>query len=102
MAEKKKAPKVRLVFQKSSPWLKIAIIALVLVCTITLVALTIGIGISKANTEAMRQEALELEQDNDRLSQEVNEFGTIQSIKRLAEKLLGLVDPDTVFFTPED
>ena len=102
MAEKKKSPKVRLVFQKSSPWLKIAIIALVLVCTITLVALTIGIGISKANTEAMRQEALELEQDNDRLSQEVKEFGTIQSIKRLAEKLLGLVDPDTVFFTPED
>lgn len=93
---------IRVVFQRSAPGVKIAIISLLVVCTITLVALTIGIGISKANTEALRQEAAGLEQENASLSEDIGEFGTIKSIKELAAKLLGLVDPDTVFFSPED
>ena len=93
---------VRIVFQRSAPGVKIAIIALLVVCTVTLIALGIGIGISKANTEAMRQEAVGLEQENAALSEDISEFGTLKSIKELAAKWLGLVDPDTVFFSPED
>lgn len=93
---------IRVVIQRSAPGLKIAIIALLVVCTITLVALSISLGIAKANTESLRQEAVGLEQENASLSEDISEFGTLKSIKELAAKLLGLVDPDTVFFSPED
>ena len=101
-AKRKPFLNIRVVFQRSAPGVKIAIIALLVVCTVTLVALSISIGISKAKTEALRQEAVGLEQENASLSEDISEFGTIKSFKELAAKLLGLVDPDTVFFSPED
>lgn len=93
---------IRVVFQRSSPKVKIAIIALLVVCTVTLVALSIHIGAAKANTEALRQEAVALEQENTSLSEDIREFGTLEGIKRFAARFFGLVDPDTVFFSPED
>lgn len=101
-AKRKPFQNVRVVFQKSAPGVKIAIIALLVVCTVTLVALSISIGISKANKEALRQEAVTMEQDNAELKEDISEFGTLKSLKELAAKLFGLVDPDTVFFSPED
>ena len=47
-----------------------------------------------ADNQALRQENQELRED-------VSELGTVQSIVELAKKLLGLVDPDTVIFEPE-
>ena len=94
--------RIRLVYQRSSPKLKILVIVALAVCTVTLLALSIGIGVSKANTEALRQEAAGYEQENAALSQDIEEFGTIKSIKELAKKFLGLVDPDTVIFSPEE
>lgn len=103
MAEKKPFRNVRLVFKNDAhPGVKIAIIATLIVCTITLVALGIGIGISKANTQAMQQEAAGIAQENSELRQDIAEFGTLKSLKELAKKFLGLVDPDSVFFSPED
>lgn len=93
---------IRLVYQRSSPKLKILVIVALVVCTITLLALSIGISVSKANTEALRQEAVGLEQENAELSEDISEFGTIKSIKELARKLFGLVDPDTIIFSPEE
>ena len=93
---------IRLVFQRSSPKLKILVLVALVVCTITLLALSIGISVSKANTEALRQEAVALEQENTSYREDIREFGTIKSIKELARKLFGLVDPDTVIFSPEE
>ena len=92
----------RLVFQPSSPKLKILVVVTLVVCTVALLTLSIGIAVSKANAEAMRQEAAGLEQENAALSEDISEFGTIKSIKELARKLFGLVDPDTVIFSPEE
>lgn len=93
---------IRLVYQRSSPKVKILVITMLIVCTVTLLALSIGIGVSKANTEALRQQAACYEQENAELSEDISEFGTIKSIKELAKKLFGLVDPDTVIFSPEE
>ena len=92
----------RLKFHPGSPKLKILVIITLVVCTVALLALSIGITVSKANYEAYRQEAAGLEQENAALSQDIDEFGTIKSIKELARKLFGLVDPDTVIFSPKE
>lgn len=93
---------IRLVFQRSSPKLKILVLVTLAVCTVTLLALSIGIAMSKANTEALRQEAVSLEQENAAYREDIREFGTIKSIKKLAKKLFGLVDPDTVILSPKE
>lgn len=92
---------VRLVFQRSSPLVKILVISTLVVCTITLVALSIGIANAKADLEADRQAAAALEQENAALSEDIGELGTINSIKELARRFLKLVDPDTIIFSPE-
>ena len=93
---------IRLVYRRTSPLVKTLVIAVLVVCTITLLALSIGIARSKANTEALRQEAAALEQGNASLTEDIGEMGTIEGIKALAKKLLGLVDPNTIFFSPEE
>ena len=93
---------IRLKFHRSSPKLKILVLTALIVCTVTLLALSIGISVTKARTEALRREAAALEQENAALSEDIREFGTVKSIKELAKKFLGLLDPDTVIFSPED
>lgn len=101
---KKKNPfrHIRLVYQRSSPKLKILVIVALVVCTVTLLAMSIGISVAKANTEALRQEAAGLEQQNADLNEDIGDLGTIKSIKDLARRYLGLWDPNTTIFAPED
>ena len=68
------------------------------------VFLRLGIGISKAKAslEADRKAAAALEQENAVLEEDIEDLGTIRSIKDLARRFLGLFDPDTIIFSPED
>lgn len=93
--------RIRLVFKRSSKKVKCVVLATIIVATIALLTLTIAISSAKNQADALKNQALELEQENAQLSEDISEFGTIKSIKELARKLLGLVDPDTVIFDPE-
>lgn len=93
---------IRLKFQRSSPKLKILVLTTLIVCTVTLLALSIGISVTKARYEALRQDAAALEQQIAERNEDIREFGTVKSIKELAQKFFGLLDPDTVIFSPED
>ena len=93
--------RIRLVFRRSSPKLKILVILALVVCTITLLALTIKIRQVKEHTQALAQQGAALEQENQALSEDINDLGTIKSIKDLARRFLGLFDPDTTIFSPE-
>lgn len=93
--------RIRLVFQRTSPKIKILIIAMLVVCTVTLLALSIALSRSQKNLEAKRQEAIALEQENAELTEDINQLGTVKSIKDLAKKFWHLVDPDAVIFSPE-
>ena len=93
--------RIKLVFRRSSKTVKCIVIATLVVATITLLTLAIAIGSAKNENQNLRNEAQILEQENAQLSEDIEGFGTIKSIKDLAKKLLGLVDPDTIFFDPE-
>lgn len=94
--------RIRLVYRRSSRFIKCLVIAALVVGTVTLLALSVGIAVSRANTETMRQEAADLEQQNASLTEYIKNFGSVQSIQDLAKKFLGLVDPDTILFSPEE
>ena len=101
MANKKNPlGRFRLVYRRSSPLLKCVVLAVIVCCTAALLILRGAIGDMRRDTDALRAEAAQLEQENEKLEKSIAELGTIQSIKRIAGEELGLVDPDAIFFDP--
>ena len=101
-AKKNPFRNIRLVYQPSSPKLKILIIVMLAVCTITLLTIVVGINVSKANTAAMAQKGAALEQENAAINEDLSETGSTKWIKDLARRFLGLFDPDTMIISPEE
>ena len=94
--------RIRLVYRRSSTLLKCAVLATIVLSTAALIAIRSAILQNQAEAEALRARAVVLEQENGQLKKSIAELGTIQSIKSIATAQLGLVDPDTEFFTPAD
>ncbi len=93
--------RIRLVYQRSSPLLKGIVLALLIAGTMALIVLRNAWLDTKAQENQLREEAAALEQQNQAVSQDISQLGTIQSVKDLANRLLGLFDPDSVIFQPE-
>lgn len=100
MAGKKFFRPVRVVFQRSSTTLKIFLIAALLISTVTLLTLRGMLLAENEKAEQLRQQAIALEQENEKLTRRNAMLGSVESVKELATELLGLVDPDTVIFEP--
>lgn len=94
--------RIRLVYRRTPTMVKCAVLAALVLSTMALLILRHEILDTKAQTEEKRAEAATLEQENARLEQSIAELGTVQSVTELAGKLLGLVDPDTIIFLPEE
>ena len=92
--------RIRLVYRRSSPLLKCVVLVTIVLSTAALLTLRASILEVKSRTEFLRQQAAELSWSNQKLQQEIAELGTVQSIIRIAGEKLGLVDPDTTFYTP--
>lgn len=93
--------RIRLVYRRSSNTLKIVVIAALVLGTLSLLMLRGAILRMEQKTEELRQQAAVLEQENKKLEKSISQLGTVQSVTELAEQLLGLVDPNTVIFSPE-
>lgn len=93
--------RIRLVYRSSSILTKCVVLAAIVLSTAALLTLSVAIQNAKTAEEAKRAEAAALEQQNAELEENIAGLGSVQSDKELAEKYLGLVDPDTVIFVPE-
>lgn len=72
----------------------VAVSALLVLHSITLDA--------QARAEQWRAQAQQLEQENQNLEDKIDNLGTLEGIKDIAQDELGMVDPDTVIVTPEN
>jgi len=103
MAEKNNPfHRIRLVYRRSSTLLKCVVLSAIVVCIAALLILRGAILDTKKKQAELKNDAAVLEQENEEISNDISQIGTIESIKKLAGKLLGLVDPDTVIFLPEE
>ena len=91
----------KLVHRRSSTLLKCAILATIVLSTAALMALRYRLADIRQDLEDARNQAAQLEQQNSELEHYITELGTVQNVKDLAGKFLGLVDPNTVIFVPE-
>ena len=93
---------IKVKYRRSSTLVKCVVLTALVVCTIALLTLHFAIRSEKEKAAALKNEAASVQQENDSILERIKELGTVESIKELAGKLLGLVDPDTVIFIPEE
>ena len=92
---------IKLVYRRSRPLTKIVVLAAVVLSILALMALRSAILTTREKTEDLRAQAIELEQENSRLEQYIEELGTIRGIIRIAQEKLGLIEPDSIIIQPE-
>lgn len=100
MANTKSKVKIRL--RKSSPVVKIALIAVLVISIVALLMLRSALLDTRKQTDELRQEAAEMEQAIEKLRQDLDDLGTIEGIVRLAKEKLGLIEPGSVVVSPEN
>ena len=94
----KKRPNFKLVYRPGKTMTKIALLGVIVLSTATLVALHCAISASQAQTQALMDQAVALEQENGKLDQ-INQLqGTDEGFIQAAQTQQGMVDPDTVIY----
>ncbi len=93
---------IRLVYRRSSPVLKCAVLAALLLSTAALLSLRSSISNEQKSISQLHQQTLVLQQQNGQLRDDIADLGSVESIKNIATKKLGLTDPDAKFFSPAD
>lgn len=91
----------KVVFRRSRNLTKLVVLAVVVLSTLTLLVLGSAIIKERNRAESSREEAIALEQDNDRWQRYIEELGTVKGLLRIAREKLGLVDPDSLVIQPE-
>ncbi len=104
MAANRKKPRVKIKYRHSSILLKCVILTAIVLSTVALLILRNAIAQEKIAYDRLRQEAALEEHRRAELEEYVRSHGTVEDIKRYAEVVLGLVDPETVYFevVPKD
>lgn len=93
--------RIRIRILRSSTATKVAIVCAVVLSTVTLAALHGILQQTLEQTEALRQQAAQLEQENAELKDKIDDLGSVDSVEDIAKEELGLVDPDTVIIEPQ-
>ena len=93
---------IRLVNKRSSRTTKIAVCTAIALSTAALLVLHSAALDAQAKADAWRERAQQLEQENERLQDQIDKLGSLESIEQIAKDELGLVDPDTIVIQPEN
>ena len=93
---------VRFVRGRSNRLTKIAVCLAITFSMVTLLVLHTVTLEARAQADALRDQAQQLEQENDKLEDKIDNLGSIEGVEDIAKDELGLVDPDTVIIVPEN
>ena len=93
--------KVKLVRRHSSMLAKAVLLSVVLFSTAALLALNTSLISIRDRAEALRIQAIALEQQQQDLQDRIESLGTDEAIQQIAQEELGLVDPDTIIINPQ-
>ena len=90
----------REVFSQSSPLLKILVVLLLTFSLVALAALTwVKLSVEK-QTEALREEAVAVSGENQKLENRLADMESDDTVKEIAKEELGLAEPGTVIIQP--
>lgn len=91
---------VKAEYTSSHPLTKVVVIVLILVCMAALITLRWSGNQLKGEIADLRDEAAQLESDNEKLGDLVENPDSVEGLEQVAEEELEYVDPDTVVIDP--
>ena len=86
----------QLQYRRTSTLHKVVVAAAVVLSSVTLLSLRLAHRNAEERAAELRQQVVAQEQQNADLRQDIDELGTSDSIREIAQEKLGLVDPDTI------
>jgi cell division protein FtsL len=92
----------QLQYRRTSTLHKVVVAAAVVLSSVTLLSLRLAHWNAEERAAELRQQVAAQEQQNADLRQDINELGTADSIREIAQEELGLVDPDTIIIEDAD
>lgn len=93
--------RIRLVYRRSSTTAKVIVLAAIILSTAALLTLRGAIQDANAEAQALRDQASQLEQEQNKLQENINGLGSLNGIEQIAKDELGLVNPDTIIIEPQ-
>lgn len=88
--------KLQTQYHCAHPLAKIIVTTAIVLSTVTLISLHLRQLEANTRLLALQEEVARLESENTALSQQIQNIGTPESIRLIAEKELHLVDPGTI------
>ena len=92
----------RFVYRHSPLVLKCVVLATIVLSVAALTVIRRDIVQANQEKELYRAQAAQLERENEKLEQNIQQKDTVEGIKTAAKEELGMVDGDTVFFDVQD
>lgn len=100
MAKQNPFQQFKLVYRRSSLALKILVLVTILVSAAALIALRMTLNGYQAQSNVLQSRAVQLQEENKDLEEDIAALGSKDSIRQIAQEELGLVDPESQFFSP--
>ena len=93
---------VRFVRRRSNKLTKAAILLAITFSVVTLLVLYAATINARVQAQALRDQAQQLEQENDRYEDKIENSGSLEGVEEIAKDELGLVKPGTTIIEPEN
>ena len=100
MAKQSPFHRIRLVYSRSSLFVKILVLVTILVSAAALIALRMTLNGYQTQSNVLQSRAVQLQEENKDLEEDIAALGSKDSIRQIAQEELGLVDPESQFFSP--
>lgn len=85
-------------FTKSSLWIKLVVLVLVVYATVTLVSLQSQISAKRDEVDALEKSIAAAQQEHQRLQDAIDNMDTDEGVEEIARNKLGLVSPGEIIF----
>ena len=95
-----KLKRIRFVYRRSNNMTKTMVIAALLFSTAALLVLHGAITAAETQLQQKRELAAKLEQERDKLNDNIGSLGSAESVDQIAQDELGLMDPNSIVITP--
>ena len=92
--------KIKFIPRRGSLLGKAVLLSVVGFSTAAILAMNTALVQGRQRAEDLRQSAMALEQAQQDLQNRIDDLGTDEAVRQIAQEELGLVDPDTVIIIP--
>lgn len=92
--------RVRLVYRRSNNMTKTVVISAIVLSMAALLTLQVAINAAQRRYEEQKNQAAQLEQEKDKLNDNIGSLGSADSVDQIAKDELGMVPTDSVVITP--